>query len=202
MKKLILTAVFTAICFMTSAQVGIGTTNPETTLHVVGANATGTTNTPGALNAVDGIAVPVVTDDMTTTTTNGTKVSQLVYSNNAASTGFYFWSGTAWVAMSGGASRPDFTVGAILDNLDVTTTSDFSTNTANNVFNITQSGAGPGATNITLPTPANNTGRIIVIKNRGAKGVAVLNCSTGCNVASSAASIFYCDGTEWVRQGV
>ena len=74
-----------------------------TTLDVVGAAGA----TPGALNTIDGIAVPVVTDDMTTTTTAGSRISQLVYSNNAASTGYYFWNGTAWTAMSGGAGLID-----------------------------------------------------------------------------------------------
>ena len=86
--------------FNSYAQVGVGTQNPATTLDVAGAAG----DTPGALNTIDGIAVPVVTDDMTTTATAGSKISQLVYSNNAASTGFYFWDGTAWTALSGGGS--------------------------------------------------------------------------------------------------
>jgi hypothetical protein len=47
---------FTCVAF---AQVGVGTQTPATTLDVVGAAG----NTPGALNTIDGIAVPVVTDD-------------------------------------------------------------------------------------------------------------------------------------------
>jgi hypothetical protein len=47
--------------------------------------------------AVGGVAV--VTDDMTTTTTDGTEVSQLVYSTNASSTGYYYWTGAAWTAL-------------------------------------------------------------------------------------------------------
>ena len=72
------------------AQVGIGTASPTTTLHVVES---------GSFSSTTGITIPVVTEDMTTTATNGTEVSQLVYSTNASSTGYYYWNGTAWKAL-------------------------------------------------------------------------------------------------------
>ena len=98
-KKITLSLFLVAAC-NAFAQVGVGTQTPATTLDVVGTAGT----TPGALNTIDGIAVPVVTDDMTTTATAGSRISQLVYSNNAASTGYYFWNGTAWTPLSGGAA--------------------------------------------------------------------------------------------------
>ncbi len=80
LKKITL-SLFLVVACNAFAQVGVGTQTPVTTLDVVGAAGT----TPGALNTIDGIAVPVVTDDMTTTTTAGSRISQLVYSNNAKS---------------------------------------------------------------------------------------------------------------------
>lgn len=107
MKKIFLTIAFIASGLVASAQVGVGTENPQTSLHIVGANATdkGVTgaNVPGALAATDGITVPVVTTEMTApgTPVAGTRVGQMVYSNFVGKTGFYYWDGTTWVAVGG-----------------------------------------------------------------------------------------------------
>ena len=90
MKKYILTIMLFSLGFAGYAQVGIGTATPTTTLHVVES---------GSFSSTTGITIPVVTEDMTTTTTDGTEVSQLVYSTNASSTGYYYWNGTAWKAL-------------------------------------------------------------------------------------------------------
>jgi len=90
MKKYILTIMLFSLGFAGYAQVGIGTATPTTTLHVVES---------GSFSSTSGITIPVVTEDMTTTSTNGTEVSQLVYSTNASSTGYYYWNGTAWRAL-------------------------------------------------------------------------------------------------------
>ena len=90
MKKYILTIMLFSLGFAGYAQVGIGTATPTTTLHVVESDS---------FSSTTGITIPVVTEDMTTTTTDGTEVSQLVYSTNASSTGYYYWNGTAWKAL-------------------------------------------------------------------------------------------------------
>jgi hypothetical protein len=56
---------------------------------------------------------------MTTTTTDGTEVSQLVYSTNASSTGYYYWNGTAWRALIKGAPSVRATSSATLSASDL-----------------------------------------------------------------------------------
>lgn len=95
MKKIILSAAFLMLTAISFAQVGVGTTSPTTSLDVVGAAG----NTPGALAATDGVTIPRVTTDMTGSPAAGTTASQLVYSTHASSTGFYYWSGMAWLPL-------------------------------------------------------------------------------------------------------
>ncbi|WP_026978417.1 hypothetical protein [Flavobacterium tegetincola] len=122
MKKIFLSIAFIATGLVASAQVGVGTTNPETSLEVVGANADGTTKAPGILDTADGITVPVVTNDMTITVANGTpagtRVSQMVYSNFTGKAGYYFWDGTKWTRL-GGKSVRVVTAGGPLTNADL-----------------------------------------------------------------------------------
>ena len=120
MKKYILTIMLFSLGFAGYAQVGIGTATPTTTLHVVES---------GSFSSTTGITIPVVTDDMTTTTTDGTEVSQLVYSTNASSTGYYYWTGAAWtplvpensfssVIISRDSSSPSLTAAEISGNIN------------------------------------------------------------------------------------
>ena len=95
MKKNILIATAFLVAFTMNAQVGIDTDNPQVSLHVAGANETTATSTPGVLSAADGVLVPRVTTDMrdSETPANGTIVGQLVFSTDADSTGFWYWTG-------------------------------------------------------------------------------------------------------------
>ncbi len=111
MKKYILTIMLFSLGFAGYAQVGIGTASPTTTLHVVES---------GSFSSTTGITIPVVAEDMTTTTTDGTEVSQLVYSTNASSTGYYYWNGTAWKALVPSSPTLRFvTGGSALANSDL-----------------------------------------------------------------------------------
>jgi hypothetical protein len=56
---------------------------------------------------------------MTTTTTDGTETSQLVYSTNASSTGYYYWNGTAWRALIKTAPSVRVTESNTLSNSDL-----------------------------------------------------------------------------------
>ncbi len=94
------------ITHFTFSQIGIGTTDPKSTLDITAVNATGSTTD------VDGIIVPRVdrqrAQSMTTVPT-----STLIYVNsiatgtatgiaiNITSVGFYYYNGTVWVKLQG-----------------------------------------------------------------------------------------------------
>ena len=196
LKQQLLTLLFLAAGLFVSAQVGVGTTSPTTTLDVVGANHT---TVPGALAASDGVTAPRVTTDMTATPAAGVTVGQIVYSTHASSTGFYYWNGSAWIPLVPAPST--FTVGSggVLTVTLNGSNHDFSSNTTNNSFHITPT-SGFGNDAITLPNPANNVGRIIVIKNVGGKGISVTNAyDDSTPVISTRCGIYISDGVHWVN---
>ena len=133
MKKYILTIMLFSLGFAGYAQVGIGTATPTTTLHVVES---------GSFSSTTGITIPVVTEDMTTTTIDGTEPSQLVYSTNASSTGYYYWTGAAWTAL---VPEPDLVTKSL-----VTVSSDGGSYTASSTDDIIRY-TGDGDLQLTLP---------------------------------------------------
>ncbi len=192
MKKYILTAVFAATCLVASAQVGVGTVNPQVTLDVVGSAG----DTPGALNTIDGIAVPVVTDDMTSTSTAGTKISQLIYSTNTASTGFYYWNGTAWVSIISGILS--YGPSGVTVNSQVSADLDLSTTTSNHIT--MTNGILFTTYTLILPDPATNGGRSMILDNSGNLGSYILGShAQGGNVLVSPERVveIVCTGTGW-----
>ena len=163
MKKIFLTIAFIASGLVASAQVGVGTENPQTSLHIVGANATdkGVTgaNVPGALAATDGITVPVVTNDMTLAVpadlVAGTKVSQMVYSTFSGKAGYYYWDGAAWVKVGRVAPSARVTSTNTLTNADLNGYVIY-TNTVAASFNLAQLTAATAGDTITIADASSN----------------------------------------------
>ncbi|HNP33516.1 MAG TPA: hypothetical protein PKN96_09510 [Flavobacterium sp.] len=108
MKKLFFFILFT-YSFSGYAQVGVGTTNPDSTLDIVATNPT------GASTAVDGILIPRV-DRQRAQNMTGTVTSTMIYVNSIAtgtatgtaaninSIGFYYFDGSVWQKIITGAS--------------------------------------------------------------------------------------------------
>lgn len=108
MKKILL-LFFVLTCFMSTAQVGIGTTTPGATFDVTATNPT------GASTNVDGILIPRISRQRAQVMT-GTPTSTLVYIDdvvsgtasgttvNVNSVGFYFFNGTIWERIAAGVS--------------------------------------------------------------------------------------------------
>lgn len=90
------------------AQVGINTTNPSTSLEIVGAN------NGGQVTATDGLLVPRVNDTDMSTATAGTSDGQMVY--NTADKQFYSWNAStnAWVSTNERYQVGDFAQGGII----------------------------------------------------------------------------------------
>src|SRR5690606_33165902 len=122
LKRGLLSLVFALVTFAATAQVGIGTSNPNSSslLHIVAEDK--------------GIIIPQVSlthSTDTTTITNGNVESLLVYNINALNdvfSGYYYWSNNRWnriVSPSDGTGKLTLSPGDILDyiNLDGTPSS-------------------------------------------------------------------------------
>lgn len=175
MKKIIFTIAFIATGLVASAQVGVGTTNPETSLEVVGKNADATTKAPAGLDAADGITVPVVTTDMTIALPGiaaGTRVSQMVYSTFAGKAGYYFWDGAKWSKI--GAVAP------VSKTIRVATVATITSADYNNVIV-----AGVPAMQFSLAGLTPSEGDTLTIMDGAGDGTTSFNNTTGAGVTGT-----------------
>jgi len=191
MKKYILTIMLFSLGFAGYAQVGIGTATPTTTLHVVES---------GSFSSTTGITIPVVTEDMTITTIDGTEPSQLVYSTNASSTGYYYWNGTAWTPLV--PAGYGIATGSITSTLGITNVDDpgpYTVLDSDRVINVTFDDGSDYI--LSLPDPSSHTGRMIcIISSAFTQQIQFsTNSPTGGTqiVPSGGASLVISNGTEW-----
>ena len=139
------------------AQVGVGTQNPQTALHVAGVNAAASGTAPGALAAGDGVIVTRVTTDLSggavTTGCSAATQGALVYSTHATGTGYYTCNGASWEPLSSGGGG----------DLSVTTVSAaYTVLVADEIIEYN----GAGAVDFILPTTA-PIGKIFYILSSG-----------------------------------
>ena len=159
-KKLMFSLFFLGAC-SAFAQVGVGTQNPQTALHVAGVNAAASGTAPGALAAGDGVIVTRVTTDLSggavTTGCSAATQGALVYSTHATGTGYYTCNGASWEPLSSGGGGTASTYDTISTAGAITITADQS------ILNYT----GTGLATWTLPSTA-DIGKVYYIVNNSA----------------------------------
>jgi hypothetical protein len=185
MKKYILTIMLFSLGFSGYAQVGIGTANPTLTLEVVGANDN------GAVTGVDGVLVPRVNDTDMSTATDGTVDGQMVY--NTVAKKFYYWNGTAWIAVGGSANSTAFGVDYSNAYTGSANQTDYSAVTENAIY-VVGTGA-PASLMITLPDATLNINRVITVTASGQS--LLFTNADGSGVGATTTAMLISDGTIW-----
>ena len=185
MKKYILTIMLFSLGFAGYAQVGIGTASPTLTLEVVGANDN------GAVTGVDGVLVPRVNDTDMSTATDGTVDGQMVY--NTVAKKFYYWNGTAWIAVGGSANSTAFGVDYSNAYTGSANQTDYSAVTENAIY-VVGTGA-PASLMITLPDATLNINRVITVTASGQS--LLFTNADGSGVGATTTAMLISDGTIW-----
>jgi hypothetical protein len=199
MKKQLLTLMIASISLIGYAQVGIGTSTPETTLDIVATNTTVVpvgTDTAGILTSADGITVPSVTD-ASTTAINGVNDGQLVYDTTQKAF-YYFNSATsAWTAV-----KSDATPGPTFR-----TTTSFAISDADIGNYIIWEGTSGGAFDLDSLTLTEGAILIIIDNGTGAFGMTSVLGNIASNVnptqaAQGTTQQWICDGSTWYNFGI
>lgn len=121
---------------------------------------------------------------------------------NVTGTGFYYYDApnSVWVGVGGGGTfeNPDVTNNGRLVETITAPITDYSSN--NETFFELSTSGGPGSLTITLPNPADNVGRIIVVMNNGPKAIDVSNAfNFGLQIISNRSTFYVSNGTTWVQ---
>lgn len=208
MKKILFSIALIASGLVASAQVGVGTTDPQVSLQVDRSNV--------ATDA-DGVLVPRVTVAQLNDKAAAYVAAQngaLVFitditgfagkTSNVTATGFHYYNSTTekWVAVGGAPQRYEGTRGTVTILQDQTVY----TATANDFYIITKAG---GAMSIFLGSPVLNVGRLVYVTNNNtASGFVTVfsgtpgpgnNTSTLLNglLAQNRGKAYISDGVTW-----
>ena len=104
MKRLLLVVAVGIVSYTSKAQVGIGNTDPKSSLDISASDVTSPSNT-------DGILIPRI-NDFPVTDPGADQDGMLVFVTGAGSPakGFYYWDQgtTSWVVISGASSDADW----------------------------------------------------------------------------------------------
>ena len=160
MKKFILFSLVAFFCHSLFSQVGIGNTDPKSTLDIRATNIATPSNT-------DGILIPRV-DEFPATNPTVDQDGMMVFAtgNGTPNKGFYYWDNgsTSWIAISSGGGSDD-------DWYEENTTSPPTSNSAD-IF--TDGNVGIGLSNVLYP--------LQIETPNGSRTVSLLNENTGSSV--------------------
>jgi hypothetical protein len=190
------------------AQVGVGTNDPKASLHVEGS--------PTDAAKVDGVIIPKLTGNQLhakNAAYGADQIGAMVYVTalpttpgddtvNINKVGFYYHDGTVWQPVGGASDnfKIDITgVTMVINGTQPEIVVDLTDDTTTKVLKIESDVNFFNPNTLTLPAPANNQGRfLIVITETSVGNVNLINASGGVRqIASGRSTMLFCDGVAW-----